>query len=212
MCVYLWQCSFACVYVWDCVSVHACLFACDGDGVKGFTLHFSLCVYPFGGPLLQGRGFLSFFFLHSNASYRLCKTPLNAEKIGRVVWVSDRRLCSSAFFSLGSYLLAFFQLWETENHYIWKCSVEREPPHLTVCYRHANPTARFSSNLIINYGYRRRKGHHGRHFRNVISVYLIFTLLKQKSDVLRLGLYFYCGLYVHGLIIKKSECIQNISN
>lgn len=38
------------VCVWECVSVHACLCAYDGDGVKGFNLHFSLCAYPFGDP------------------------------------------------------------------------------------------------------------------------------------------------------------------
>ncbi len=33
-----------------CVLLHARLCTCDGDEVKRFTLHFSLCVYPFGVP------------------------------------------------------------------------------------------------------------------------------------------------------------------
>lgn len=80
-----------CVYVWErqlvfcvCVCVHACL--CAWDAVKGFTHHFSLCVYPFGDPRCKEEAsFQSLFF----ESYTLCETPLNTEKIGRVVWVSE---------------------------------------------------------------------------------------------------------------------------
>lgn len=63
-----------------CVSESVCL-CMQGDKVKGFTLHLSLCMYPFWDPLCKEEA--SFHsFSHSNASYTLCETPLNVEKIG----------------------------------------------------------------------------------------------------------------------------------
>lgn len=104
----LWEMAWAKAgfFLWVCMSVHTCLYVCEGDEEKGFNLHLYLCVYPFRD--LRCKEEASFhLFLHSNASYTLCKTPLNVEKIGQVQWMIDIPVFV-AFFSFLSW--HFFSL------------------------------------------------------------------------------------------------------
>lgn len=84
-----------CVYfvaAWARVGLFffACVCLCMwGRWSKGVYPPLKFMRVSFLGPPLQGRGSLSFFFSHSNASYTLCETPLNAEKMGRVEWAID---------------------------------------------------------------------------------------------------------------------------
>lgn len=59
MCVYCGSVSESRTFFF---FLHVCVCACEGDEVKGFTLHLSLCVYPFWDPRCKEEApFHSFF-------------------------------------------------------------------------------------------------------------------------------------------------------
>lgn len=71
MCIYCERVGCFFPYVCECKSMHARLCAYDGDEVKGFTLYFSVCVYPFWDPRCTEEAYFHSLFAFQCILYTL---------------------------------------------------------------------------------------------------------------------------------------------